>query len=105
MTQARFQLHDGLIEGFTLAGHSGAGEAGFDVVCAAISSAAYLTANTVTEICRCRAEVQERNGYLQVQVAPEDIARCQDILAGFRLHMEQLQQQYSEWIQVQIMEV
>ena len=42
---------EGLLQGFLMEGHAGAGEAGQDVVCAAISSAAYLVVNTLTDIC------------------------------------------------------
>ena len=35
---------------FTVKGHSGSANAGEDIVCAAVSSAVYMAANTVTEI-------------------------------------------------------
>ena len=36
---------DGLLSGFSVTGHAGAGEYGQDIVCAAVSSATYMTAN------------------------------------------------------------
>ena len=45
-----FTRPDGDLVGFRISGHSGCGEEGNDIVCAAVSSAAYMTANTVTEI-------------------------------------------------------
>lgn len=68
MTRATFVRKDGLLCGFTLRGHAGAGVSGTDVVCAAISSAAYLAANTITEICRCPADTEARDGFLRVSV-------------------------------------
>ena len=93
-------MKNGRLCGFELEGHSGAGEAGSDIVCAAVSSAAYLTANTVTDICHCRAEVWDSDGHMLVKVKDADTERCQDILKGFRLHMEELEQQYPEHIQI-----
>ena len=43
---------EGALQGFFMEGHAECGEAGQDIVCAAVSSAAYLVANTLTEICR-----------------------------------------------------
>lgn len=93
-------MKNGRLCGFELEGHSGAGEAGSDIVCAAVSSAAYLTANTITDICHCRAEVRDSDGHMLVKVEDADTERCQDILKGFRLHMEELEQQYPEHIQI-----
>lgn len=100
MTRVVFRLSDDTLTGFEISGHSGAGMAGEDVVCAAISSAAYMTANTVTEICGCTAHAVAEDGYMVLAVAKNDAHRCQDILKGFRLHTEQLMQQYPHHIQV-----
>lgn len=51
MTTVTFLKSDDIICGFEISGHSDFAEEGSDIVCAAISSAAYMTANTVTEIC------------------------------------------------------
>ena len=100
MTRSKFFFKNGRLCGFELEGHSGAGEAGSDIVCAAVSSAAYLTANTVTDICHCRAQVRDGDGHMLVKVEDADTESCQDILKGFRLHMEELEQQYPEHIQI-----
>lgn len=102
MTRATFVRKDGLLCGFTLRGHAGAGVSGTDVVCAAISSAAYLAANTITEICRCPADTEAQDGFLMVSV--EEPAGCQDILLGLRLHLGQLQQQYPRQLVVETIE-
>ena len=100
MTRNKFFLRNGKLCGFELEGHSGAGEAGSDIVCAAVSSAAYLTANTITDVCHCRARVQDFLGHMTVKVEEADAERCQDILQGFRLHMEELEKQYPQHIQI-----
>lgn len=51
MIRADFlSLPDGRLLGFRLCGHAGWGEEGTDIVCAAVSSAAYLVANTATDV-------------------------------------------------------
>ena len=64
MTRSKFFLKDGLLQGFTLDGHSGAGEAGTDIICAAVSSAAYLIANTLTEVMGCQASAADADGHM-----------------------------------------
>ena len=91
--------------GFEISGHSGAGVRGEDVVCAAVSSAAYLAANTITDVCHAAADAAVADGHMIVKVAKADAGRCQDILKGLRLHMEQLEQQYPHHIQVTNLEV
>ena len=55
MTRVVFLRAGQTLLGYDISGHSGAGVAGEDVVCAAISSAAYLVANTITEVCAIAA--------------------------------------------------
>ena len=104
MIRVRFHsAHDALI-GFTLDGHAGAGVSGEDIVCAAVSSAAYMTANTVTEIIGATADITVDDGYMSVKVT-DKIADCQDILSGFRLHLEALQDQYPNRVHLMNTEV
>ena len=104
MTRSKFYRKDGLLRGFILEGHSGAGEAGADIVCAAVSSAAYMPANTLTEVMGCRAFAADGEGRMAVFPAQADLARCQELLQGFRLHMEGLQEQYPRNISVETVE-
>ena len=91
--------------GFSLSGHAGYGKAGEDIVCAAVSSAAYLTVNTVTEILHADAQVSAEDGEMYVRVSRSSIADCRSIFAGFKLHMIGLEEQYSENIRVSYLEV
>lgn len=50
-------LASGDLIGFRISGHSGFAESGSDIVCASISSAAYMAANTITDIINISAEV------------------------------------------------
>jgi len=104
MIRVRFHTADDAIVGFTLSGHAGAGDHGQDIVCAAVSSAAYMTANTVTEIIGAAADIAVDDGYMSLLVT-ENAADCRDILSGFRLHLQALQEQYPTRIQLMNTEV
>lgn len=102
MTRIKFFMRDGLMAGFAMTGHSGAGPAGGDIVCAALSSAAYMAANTVTDVCGCRAQTEVREGRMVLRVAQADRNRCQPVLTGFFRHLRALQAQYPRQINVTI---
>lgn len=104
MIRATFRYREGQAQGFSLVGHAGAGIEGEDIVCAAVSSAAYMTANTLTEICGVRAAAAVKDGEMSISFAEKD-ACAQAVLDGFLLHMQALQEQYPTRIQVQKMEV
>ena len=97
MIRIRFRTQQGQISGFTLSGHAGAGAAGEDVVCAAVSSAAYMTVNTVTDVLHVDAHITVRDGYMDVTV--DEPSSCQAVFSGFRLHMQAIQDQYPSRVQ------
>ena len=104
MIKVRFHTAKDTIFGFTLDGHAGAGVRGEDIVCAAVSSAAYMAANTVIEIIGATANVTVRDGYMQVMLT-DKIADCQDILSGFQLHLQAMQEQYPKRVHLMNTEV
>jgi uncharacterized protein YsxB (DUF464 family) len=92
--------------GFSIDGHAEYGEHGTDIVCAAVSSAAFMTVNTVTDILHVSAQVlMEEDGSLSLRVTKGDAVQCRKILAGFKLHMIGLEEQYPENISVSYLEV
>ncbi len=101
MILARFLVGtDGTIQGFHVTGHAGMDESGKDVLCAFVSSAAYMTANTITEVIAARAEARAEDGEMYVRVSEEDAVKCSDVLKGFRLHLRQTEEQYPECLKV-----
>jgi len=90
--------------GFRMEGHAG-GKAGSDIVCAAISSAVYMAANTVTEVCGCEADITVEDGFffLMLKAGGED--RAADVLEGLRLHLTGLQEQYPRRLHVDLITV
>lgn len=94
------------IRGFHITGHSDFSEEGSDIVCAAVSSAAYMTVNTLTEIIGVDPEIKVKDGdmYLKIKT-DEELERSQEILNGFLLHLNALSEQYQKYIKVSITEV
>lgn len=101
-----FTTSAGELVGFRVKGHAGTGPKGSDIVCAAVSSAAYMVANTITEVIHAQANafVDELSG-MDLRVAAKDIGRCRDILSGFKVHAIALGEQYPKNITVNYMEV
>lgn len=86
------------LSGFEIKGHSLFAEHGSDIVCSAVSSAAIMAANTVTEVFGESAEIKLEEGYLLFKGVKTESA--QGILAGLKLHFEQLAEQYPQNITV-----
>ncbi|MCR4616239.1 MAG: ribosomal-processing cysteine protease Prp [Clostridiales bacterium] len=99
MIKVRFYLSDGRYKGFEITGHSGSAEKGRDIVCAAVSSAAYMTANTVSEIYKAPAEISDDDGHMKL-LLQEDSDELQNLLKGFELHIRELSGQFPKNIKV-----
>ena len=99
MIEVRFFTDGNLICGFEMSGHSGYADEGSDIVCASVSSAAYMAANTVTEIIGLDADIQVDTGYMNFQLRKE-LPKAQQVLKALRLHIEALAQDYSDYIKV-----
>lgn len=97
----------GNIVGFNISGHAGFSQSGTDIVCAAVSSAAYMTVNTLTEVLKADVEVDvnDKLGIMRALVSEKDVPRCSDILSGFKMHLILLEEMYSENIKVNYVEV
>ena len=105
MIRATFLNRNGALCGFDIQGHAGQAEQGRDIVCAAVSSAAYLTANSLSEVCGCQITAKEQEGHLRVSVVSGDETAVRIVLQGQRLHLEGLCAQYPQYIQLQQTEV
>ena len=79
-------------------------ERGQDIICAAVSSACYMAANTVTEITGLDAKANATDGYMRLDVKSSK-EKAQDTLNGLHLHLTELEKQYPGNINVIITEV
>ena len=101
-----FTAKNGDLLGFSISGHAEWGISGDDIVCSAVSSAAFMTANTITDIIGVSADVTiDKTGSMILKISPNDSYRCREILSGFKIHMIQLEEQYPENINVNYTEV
>ncbi len=96
MIKATFYKKNGSLIGFEIKGHSGYEEEGKDIICASVSSAAYMAANTITEVIGEKAAIDVGEGYFKLITEGEK--DCEVILKGLDLHVNALADDYSEFI-------
>ncbi len=87
--------------GFSVKGHctTDAFDETGRLVCASVSSAVYLTVNTITDVLGVKAKIRERDGEMTVRLSSVS-NECCNLLKGFKLHMLQLSEQYPDCIKV-----
>ena len=96
MIRAEFNIRKG---SFTIKGHSGSAESGQDIICAAVSSAAYMAVNTITEILGQNVDANVSDGYMKIKLSGNNQAAT-DILRGLHLHIEELSKDYPDFIKI-----
>lgn len=104
MIRINFYKADNMLTGFECKGHSMSAPAGQDIICAFVSSACFMTANTVTEVIGLNADAAATDGYMRLSIN-DSVNRAQDVLNGMLLHLTELQNDYPENIKVTITEV
>ena len=94
------------ILGFHITGHSDMNPEGPEILCAAVSSAAYMTANTVTDVLSFDPELEASDGdmYLKLKTVAE-AELCRILFGGLELHMRSLSEQYPKYLKVIYSEV
>ncbi|USS93862.1 ribosomal-processing cysteine protease Prp [Fructilactobacillus ixorae] len=104
MIKAHFTTEQGVITGFTLAGHADSGAYGHDLVCAAVSALAITTVNGLETVAQLQPVVDQdatNGGYLQVQVgAAATDQRGQALLQSFKNGMTEIAMQYRDFVTI-----
>ena len=106
MTTVTFLTEDARIIGFDVQGHSGWGESGEDIVCAAITSAVRLVEATVHDVMGLCAAVKVREADASISLRlPGGLANtaestCQNLLTGLMVYLAQLHDEYPDNIEV-----
>lgn len=106
MTTVTFLTEDARIIGFDVQGHSGWGESGEDIVCAAIASAVRLVEATVNDVMGLCAAVKVREADASISLRlPGGLANtaestCQNLLTGLMVYLAQLHDEYPDNIEV-----
>ena len=104
MIKASFYTENGSFTGFSLSGHAGYAGCGEDIVCAAVSSAAMLTANTVTDFFGEDAAVSAKDNVLSLKLSHRSEA-SEKLIRSFYSHLDVLSRQYQGTIQLICTEV
>ena len=99
MIRVKMLAQNGSPVGMTVSGHAGADASGKDIVCAAVSSAVYMAANTITDVCNVSADIEVEDGWFSLKIDEKDADACRTVLKGFSLHLQQMQQQYPQYIE------
>lgn len=95
-------------KGFKISGHADFNTSGPDIVCAGVSSAAIMTANTITEVLHTDAEVTDSDGFINLNLSSNEATEATEashLIEGLWLHLSALQKQYKKFIKVIISEV
>ena len=106
MTTVSFLVEQARIVGFDVQGHSGWGEEGEDIVCAAVTSAIRLVEATVNDVLGLAASVKVREQdasislHLPGGLSPTAESTCQSLLAGLMVYFSALHDEYPDNIEV-----
>ena len=106
MITASFATDGGRITAFTVKGHSGLAAEGEDILCAAVTSAVRFVECTVNDVLGLEAavKVNEKDAAISIKL-PRNLEgeadqACQAMLAGMMVYFLQLQEEYTDYINV-----
>ena len=102
MIQIKFYSRDPFITGFEISGHCSENyeDTQGKLICSAVSSAVYLTANTLIEILKLDVKHEISDGVMIINVLNFETSECQAALNGLKLHLFGLRQQYPKQIKI-----
>lgn len=109
MIKARFFANGQSLCGFTVSGHAGYADKGEDIVCAAVSSAVQMAANTIVESIGAGVYVARKGGKITLRLLRgQDSAKslsAKAVIQGLYLHLFILSTQYPGMISIEDSEV
>ena len=105
MIRAIFTVQDKLVTGFEISGHSGFSKQGSDIICSAVSSAAYMAVNTLTEVQELDCDITVNDGFMDLKLSKAEAEAAQVVLNGLLLHLDALSKEYADFIDLKISEV
>ena len=97
MIKATFYKRGKILCGFEINGHSGYAEEGADIICASVSSVAYMAVNTITDVIGEKADMSVSDGYFRFTTNSER-SETKAVLEGLKLHVSALAGDYSEYV-------
>ena len=102
MTKVTFSLQEDKILAVDILGHAGYAEEGEDIVCAAISSAVMLTHALLYDVQHIPVDtlIEDDGAHIRFTLPKGDVERGQDALCARKLHFSELEQNYSDVLNV-----
>ena len=104
MIRCEFFTEDERIAGFTVSGHSGYEESGKDIVCAYVTAVVTMAEATINDVCGAKAKVRvgenEARITLKLPKSCDEEETVQAVLAGMMVTLINLQEDYSDFIEV-----
>ena len=104
MTRCEFFTEGERINGFSVSGHSGYGEAGTDIVCAAISAVVTMAEATINEGCGAKAKVRVKDEQARVTLmlpaSCDEEETVQAVLAGMMVTLMSMRDDYPDYFEV-----
>ena len=104
MTRCEFFTEGERITGFSVSGHSGYGEAGTDIVCAAISAIVTMAEATINDVCGAKAKVRVKDEdariTLMLPASCDEEETIQAVLSGMLVTLLSLREDYPDYIEV-----
>ena len=94
MTNVTFyQNHEGRFTGFTVEGHAGYGEAGEDIVCAAVSALVINTVNSIERLTEdpFSVDTDQERGYLKLTMEGEYSRESEILLRALALGLSDME--------------
>ena len=101
MTEIKFFKSDDVFTGFEISGHStsSARDTEGKIVCSAVSSAAFMAANTLSEIVGADLDAEVSDGYMCIKLKTL-VKESQITLKGFYLHASEIAKDYRNYVKV-----
>ena len=104
MIRCEFFTEDDRITGFTVSVHSGYEESGKDIVCAYVTAVVTMAEATINDVCGAKAKVRvgenEARITLKLPKTCDEEETVQAVLAGMMVTLINLQEDYSDFIEV-----
>lgn len=92
------------LTGFRITGHAGYADYGEDVCCASVSSAVMMTANTITEAFKIKADVDVEENEIILRLADHS-EEGDKVLLGLVTHLYFLAEEFSGRIKVSVKDI
>ena len=103
MTKVTFSSQGGKLLSVDILGHAGYAEEGEDIVCAAVSSAVMLTHALLLDVQGIPIDtlVEDDGAHIRITLPQgSGLLRGQDALKALKLHFTELEQNYSDFLNV-----